>query len=95
MLLDTTSRRLAHLPQADELIARLQAEYEILMHKIEAFSEVKKQWINATKRSAIKSYDFNRLGQTVTMLKADFLAQKKVWLSLNSSILAFDSPRAI
>lgn len=95
MLLTTTSRRLAQLPQADVLISRLQKEYEILMNKINEFSLAKRQWLEANRTTVIESYDIEILKDKVKTLKANLLKQKKDWVILNeklnqSIVSAFD-----
>ena len=95
MLLNTTTRRLAQLPQADILISRLQKEYEVLMNRINEFSMARRQWLEASKTSVVESYDIEILKEKVKALKVNLLQQKKDWLSLNekfnqSVISAFD-----
>jgi stearoyl-CoA desaturase (delta-9 desaturase) len=95
MLLNTTTRRLAQLPQADVLISRLQKEYEVLMNRINEFSMARRQWLEASKTSVVESYDIEILKEKVKALKVNLLQQKKDWLSLNekfnqSVISAFD-----
>jgi len=84
MLLTNTSRKLMSLPQADELIARLQHEYEILLAKINELSQAQKQWLEARKASVQGAYDLKLLKQKVEMMTASFQQQKKDWLSLNA-----------
>ena len=95
MLLNTTTRRLAQLPQADVLISRLQKEYEVLMNRINEFSMARRQWLEASKTSVVESYDIEILKEKVKALKVNLLQQKKDWLLLNekfnqSVISAFD-----
>lgn len=86
MLLSTTTRRLAQLPQADVLITRLQKEYEVLMNKINEFSLARRQWIEASRTTVIGSYDIEILKDKVKTLKANLLQQKKDWLILNEKL---------
>jgi len=95
MLLTTTTRKLSQLPQADDLISRLQKEYEALLSKLNEFSLARKQWIEANKTSVMETYDLDSLKGKVKRLKANLLQQKKDWIllneQLNQSILsAFD-----
>lgn len=83
MMLTSTSRKLAQLPQADVLISRLQSEYEALMNKINEFSVAKRQWIDANKASVAENYDLDALKAKVKILKTNLLQQKKAWLTLN------------
>lgn len=86
MLLISTSRRLAQLPQADALILRLQQEYENLLRKIHEFSLAKKQWLEASKNSVLENYDLEELKGKVETLRMNFLEQRKNWLMLNAKI---------
>lgn len=86
MLLLTTSRKLAQLPQADALMFRLQQEYEKLLYRINEFSQAKKQWLEASKNSVLENYDLDELKGKVEMLRTNFLQQRKNWLMLNESI---------
>jgi len=86
MLLTSTSRKLSHLPHADELKLRLQDEYEALMQKINEFSQAKKQWVEAHKNSVMESCDLDALKQSVETMKENFLQQKKDWLLLNARL---------
>lgn len=86
MLLKTTTRKLIHLPHAEELILRLQDEYEILLQKIDEFTRARKAWLKASKLSAMERVDFDGLKDNLEILKQSFLLQKKQWLLLNARI---------
>ena len=86
MLLITTSRKLAQLPHSDALMFRLQQEYEKLLHRINEFSQAKKQWLEASKNSVLENYDLDELKGKVEMLRTNFLQQRKNWLILNERI---------
>ena len=88
MLLATTSRKVMSLPQADELILRLQHEYETLLTKINELSQAQKQWVEAHKKSVIEAYDLKLLKKKVELMKANFLQQKKSWLALHAELAA-------
>lgn len=84
MLLAITSSKLKGQPQADELILRMQQEYETLLSKINAFTQAQKQWVDASKASVMEAYDLNLLKKKVALMKANFLQQKKYWLALHA-----------
>jgi stearoyl-CoA desaturase (delta-9 desaturase) len=86
MLLITTSRKLAQLPHSDALMFRLQQEYEKLLHRINEFSQAKKQWLEASKNSVLENYDLDELKGKVEKLRTNFLQQRKNWLILNERI---------
>ncbi len=86
MLLCKTSRKLINLPQADELISRLQAEYETLLSKMNELSLAQKQWLEAKKASVMEAYDLKLLQKKAELMKANFLEQKKYWLALHAEL---------
>lgn len=86
MLLTTTTRKLATLPHADELILRLQAEYEALMKRINEFSKANKQWMDAHRASVKEGCDLEALKAKVEKLKENLLQQKRDWLMLNAKL---------
>jgi stearoyl-CoA desaturase (delta-9 desaturase) len=86
MLLTRTARKLAKAPQAEVLMLRLQRECETLLHKTNEFALAKKQWMEASKASAMENYDLEALKERVETLKSNFLQQKRNWLMLNEKI---------
>jgi stearoyl-CoA desaturase (delta-9 desaturase) len=90
MLLTVTSRKLAHVPQAEVLMLRLQQEYETLLKRINEFALAKKQWVEASKTAAMEHYDehydLQALKEKVETLKSSFLQQKRDWLMFNEKI---------
>jgi stearoyl-CoA desaturase (Delta-9 desaturase) len=92
MLLNRTSRKLEQLPQADELIHRLQKEYEALLCRINEFSQARKQWVEAKKVSMMAGCDLELLKARVEKLKADFHHQKRYWLVLNENMPKLQLP---
>lgn len=86
MMLTRTRRKIQQLPNAEEFLIRLQEEYEILMEKIEAFSQSQKQWLDAKKDAVKAGYDLKALKQQTESLRAAFLQQKKHWLLLNARL---------
>ena len=84
MLLNRTSQKLIKLPQADELISRLQNEYEALLNKMNALSLAQKQWVEAKKASVIEAYDLKLLQKKVDLMNTNFLEQKKYWLAFHA-----------
>ena len=86
MLFNKTTRKLSSQPCSDSLIENLQAEYEVLVSKINEFSRAKRQWVEAHKNSMIESCDLDALKIKADALKQSFLQQKKDWLLLNASL---------
>ncbi|VAW69888.1 Fatty acid desaturase; Delta-9 fatty acid desaturase [hydrothermal vent metagenome] len=86
MLLTNTSRTLALRPYSDALTLRLHEEYELLMKKINDFSQARRQWLEARKASVAENCDIDALKEKVEALKLSFLQQKKAWQMFNQSI---------
>ncbi len=86
MLLTNTSRTLALRPYSEALTLRLHEEHELLIKKMNAFSQAKRQWLEAHKASVAESYDLATLKKRVEALKLNFLQQKKSWQMFNQSI---------
>ena len=60
----------------------------MLLKKINAFSNARKQWLEASKASIIDSYDIKALRDKAESLRSAFLKQKKDWLAFNAMISA-------
>jgi len=86
MLLAKTSRKLADLPHADLMIFRLQTEYDILLKKINAFSQARRLWMEARKMVVQESCDLVALKEKASELRENFMQQKKDWQVLNARI---------
>ncbi len=84
MLLNRTSQKLIKLPQADELILRLQNEYDTLLNKMNALSLAQKHWVEAKKASVMEAYDLKLMQKKVQLMKANFVEQKKYWLAFHA-----------
>lgn len=88
MMLTVTSRKLAKHPQAEALMQHAQKEYETLLSKINAFSDARKRWLEASKASLIDNCDVKALREKAESLRSAFLQQKKDWLTFNATINA-------
>ncbi len=86
MLLINTSKKLSLMPSAETLKDRLQHEYDMLVEKVNEFSEAQKVWMDAKKKKALANYDLALLKKKVKALKVNFLQQKKEWLMLNNRL---------
>ena len=87
MLLKNTTTKLSQRFNSDALTLRLQEEYDALIKNINAFTQAKRQWMEARKNSVMDKYDIEILKQRAETLKEHFLQQKKNWLSLNARIV--------
>jgi len=87
MLLKNTTTKLSQRLHSEALIQRLHDEYEILMRNMNAFAKAKRQCIEARKNSMMQGCDIEALKAKAETLKANFLEQKKNWLSLNAQMV--------
>jgi stearoyl-CoA desaturase (delta-9 desaturase) len=82
MQLKYAKNRLVHLPNADEVAAKIQHEYDLLVHKMTAYYTAKKRTM-ADKGYDIKaSYEKLEVDFKVKELKQSFALQKEKWQSL-------------
>lgn len=70
----------ATLPNSEEVLAKLQEEYEQLIEKIQEFYAAKKEWFEAKTSEIVESYDkldvrkeYEQLKQSLAQQKANFL----------------------
>ncbi|RDH84966.1 MAG: acyl-CoA desaturase [endosymbiont of Galathealinum brachiosum] len=87
MLLKNTTLKLSHRFNSEALTLRLQEEYDTLIKNINAFTQAKRQWMEARKNSMVESYDIDILKERVEVLKENLLQQKKNWLNFNARIV--------
>lgn len=81
-LLLKAKEQTAHLSNAEEIMERLQAEYEELVEKINQVYQAKKQWLEAKRDELVESYDKLDLRNEYQQLKRNFKIQKANWLQL-------------
>ncbi|TQV76569.1 acyl-CoA desaturase [Aliikangiella marina] len=67
------------LPNKDELLERIEKEYEELQVKMNEFYRLKKQWLEATKDNLIESVEKSQLSKQYHELKESFVAQQQSW----------------
>jgi stearoyl-CoA desaturase (delta-9 desaturase) len=84
MQLKYAKKRLVHLPNADEVAAKIQYEYDVLVHRMTAYYTAKKRAV-ATKGQDLKaSYEKLEFDFKVKELKQSFALQQEKWQSLYS-----------
>jgi stearoyl-CoA desaturase (Delta-9 desaturase) len=81
MQLLRTKNRVAHLPDGEEILARLQAEYEELKSHLLAYYEAKKVLLEAKRQQLVDK----QLMQQVEDLKTRFREQQKHWQNLTAN----------
>lgn len=70
------------LPDAEEILAKMQHEYEVLMHKMSEFYATKKRLMNLKKKDIQKSYESFELDFKCKELKKTLDVQKQKWRSI-------------
>ncbi|WP_018625077.1 fatty acid desaturase [Kangiella aquimarina] len=76
--------RVAHLPNAEEVMQMLHDEYEKLVQHLAEVYEAQKQWLEAKKNKLIESYEqeHSRLMENYHQLRKRFEEQKASWMTL-------------
>ncbi|VAW54541.1 Fatty acid desaturase; Delta-9 fatty acid desaturase [hydrothermal vent metagenome] len=87
MLLKKTLLHLSGKHHAETLILRLHDEYDIFIENINAFTQARKQWLEAKKNTVLNNYDLDKLKEKADALKFKLLQQKKNWLNLNNQLV--------
>lgn len=82
MQLKNAKTTLIHLPNADEVIAKVQSEYDILMHKMAEYYKTKKSVVSLKKHDLQVSYEKLELDFKYKEIKQSFNLQKEKWQSL-------------
>jgi stearoyl-CoA desaturase (delta-9 desaturase) len=76
-----TENKLKQLPNANEVLERLEQEYHILAAKLKEFGIAKKEYLVAKKQNASK-HILKELKEKYTQLQQEFEFQKKQWQTL-------------
>lgn len=84
MQLQATNQRLAALPDADELLQKVHAEYDLLVQKMSAYYAAKKRLMNVRKRCLKRSVERLEIDFHYKELKHALALQKEKWLQLQT-----------
>jgi len=84
MQLQEASQRLSALPDADELLQKVQAEYDLLVQKMSAYYAAKKRLMNVRKRCLKRSVERLEIDFHYKELKHALALQKEKWLQLQT-----------
>ncbi|MBU3022009.1 fatty acid desaturase [Aestuariibacter sp. A3R04] len=84
MQLQKTSAKLAAIPDADELLVKVQQEYDLLVQKMTAYYEAKKRLMAIRKRHLTRSVERLEIDFHYKELKHALALQKEKWLQLQS-----------
>ena len=79
MTLKRSQQKLKTHPKAEELLAKLQGEYDVLMEKFNAFYDTKKQVVLTKKKALVSEVESSELMQQLKDLKLSFAEQKRQW----------------
>jgi stearoyl-CoA desaturase (delta-9 desaturase) len=82
MQLKRAKSTLIHLPNADEVMQKVQAEYDILLQKMSDYYKTKKAVVALKKESLQASYEKLELDFKYKELKQSFVLQREKWHSL-------------
>lgn len=84
MALKTTQQRLTSHPQAEEMLKKLEHEYEVLLAKINEFYALKKQILLNKKQQLVCEVENSELMKQFIELKANLAEQRKNWQLLTT-----------
>ena len=82
MQLKYAKNHLIHLPNAEEVVAKVQAEYDILVERMAEYYKTKKALVAMKKQSIQATYENLELDFKYKEMKQSFSLQKEKWQSL-------------
>lgn len=83
MMLQKSQVKISALPNSEELLAKLQYEYDILVAKMSEYYETKKRFLETKRDNLKKSYENFELAYKYKELKQSMLLQKQKWIELH------------
>ncbi|RDV24026.1 acyl-CoA desaturase [Alteromonas aestuariivivens] len=89
MQLQRASAQFSHLPNAEEILQKIQHEYDVLMQKMSDYYAAKKRLLNARRNALAKSVEQLELDFRYKELRNALLLQKQKWLKLQDLSLQF------
>lgn len=89
MQLQRTQARLSNLPNAEEIMHKVQQEYDLLTQRMVAFYAAKKQLMDAKKQNLLRNYEKLELDFNYRELKQALATQKARWLKVCEQGLNF------
>ena len=87
MQLQRTSEKVSQLPHAEEVLRKVQAEYELLVHKMSEFYAAKKRMVSVRQRCLKRSIERMEFDFHYKELKQAMAMQKDKWLQLQQYYL--------
>jgi stearoyl-CoA desaturase (delta-9 desaturase) len=79
------------LPNAEEIVTKIQHEYDVLMHRMAEYYSTKKSLMNMKKKNLQASYERLELDFKYKELKQTLAVQKQKWRSIYSFYLEPES----
>lgn len=79
MQLQKVKAQVSSLPNAEEMLTKLQQEYDLLMHRMAEYYAAKKQLMDAKRQELKQGYDKLELAAKYKELKASLAEQKSNW----------------
>ena len=86
MQLQRSKMQIASLANAEEILQKLQAEYELLVQKMTDYYATKKRLMELKKQDFKRSYEKLELHHKYKELKLNLALQKEKWLMLNQMV---------
>lgn len=83
MQLQRTQAKVSTLANAEEILQKLQAEYELLAQRMTEYYAAKKQLMESNRQKLKRTYEKLDLDYKYQELKLNLAVQKKKWLELN------------
>ncbi|GAA0853864.1 acyl-CoA desaturase [Aliiglaciecola litoralis] len=83
MMMQRTQQRISTMHGAEELMNKLQREYDVLMTRMSDYYEIKKSLLENKQASLKKSYENLELAYKYREMKQRMILQKRKWLELN------------
>lgn len=89
MQLQRAQAKIALLPNKDELLEKLQAEYDLLLNKMTEFYQAKKKLMSLKGKALLETYEGLELSYKYKELKATLALQKDKWIYLSQQQLQY------
>jgi stearoyl-CoA desaturase (delta-9 desaturase) len=83
MQLQNAQAKVSSLPNAEEIMLKVQSEYDLLVQKMAAYYSAKKQFMDIKRRKLKQDYDNLDLDFRYKELKQNFILQKQKWLKVS------------
>lgn len=80
MQLQKVKAKISSLPEADEILSKVQYEYDLLIQKMADYYATKKQLMDSTRREIKQGYDNLELAVKYKEMKEGLAEQKRKWL---------------